>query len=626
MKDRKLTYGMLLFAGIIVMLTVLWVFMVQIENSDRGESEEQFLIGVSQPNLTEPRQIVMYNEIKKESEKHPNLRVIFTDAAQNSQKQIHDVDKLLEFGIDLLIISLNDSDALTPVVAKAYQEIPVVVLGRGVTGYDYTLFIGPDNHSIGRKSGQLALEILEDHGGAIMEIRGPMMSPSVNDTSQGFREIVDKEDSVHIVKTITADWQRDKAEDEVLAVLPEHPDIQLIFAHSDAMALGAYRAAKQLGREDDIHILGIDGLSNEDGGLALVQGGEMDGTFSFPTGGKESVQYALDILEGVKGIPKKIILRSHQITADNVEQVVADSQQSTPKAPQEEIVLGFAQVGTESEWRMANTESIISAAEEAGIKLLRENAEGSQKKQIEIIRHFIRQKVDVIAFSPKVETGWEAVLQEAKLAGIPVITSDRKVRADDSLWTAFIGSDFEEEGRRAARWMVENTKDIDGPVNIVEIQGTKASAPAIGRGEGFRQVLKENPRYNIISSPIGDFTFESGKALMGKALQSYGRHIDIVYAHNDDMALGAIEAIEAYGLRPGKDIKLISVDATEEGLKAINAGKLNVAVECNPLLGPPLMKVIEDLMDGKEIPMNIITEEGMFTAENAKQELSSRTY
>lgn len=626
MKDRKLIYGMVLFTGIIVMLTVLWVCMVQIEDSDRGESEELFLIGVSQPNLTEPRQIEMYNEIKEEIEKHPNVRVIFTDAAQNSQKQIDDVGKLMEFGIDLLIISLNDSDALTPVVAKAYQEIPVIVLGRGVTGYDYTLFIGPENHSIGRKSGQLALEILGDRGGEILEIRGPTMSPSVSDTSLGFREIVNKEDSVRIVKTITADWQRDKAEDEVLAALPEHPDIQLIFAHSDAMALGAYRAAKRLGREDDIHILGIDGLSNEDGGLALVQRGEIDGTFSFPTGGKEAVQYALEILEGVKGIPKKIILRSHQITADNVEQVVAGSQESSPKGPQEEIVLGFVQVGTESEWRMANTESIISAAEEAGIKLLHENAEGSQKKQIEIIRHFIRQKVDVIAFSPKVETGWEAVLQEAKSAAIPVITSDRKVRADDSLWTAFIGSDFEEEGRRAARWIVENTKDVDGPVNIVEIQGTKGSAPAIGRGEGFRQVLKGNPRYNIISSPLGDFTFESGKALMGKVLQVYGRHIGIVYAHNDDMALGAIEAIEAYGLRPGKDIKLISVDATEKGLKAINAGKLNAAVECNPLLGPPLMKVIKDLMDGKEIPINIITEEGMFTAENAKQELSTRTY
>jgi len=297
----------------------------------------------------------------------------------------------------------------------------------------------------------------------------------------------------------------------------------------------------------------------------------------------------------------------------------------TPPAGKK-IVLGFAQVGAESGWRTANTESIKEAAAAAGIELKFSDAQQKQENQIKAIRSFIQQKVDVIAFSPVVESGWETVLQEAKEAGIPVILTDRAIDSEDeSLYVSFIGSDFVEEGRRAGRWLLEQFKDATEPVNIVELQGTTGSAPAIDRKAGFEEVIKENPNLKIIASQTGDFTRAKGKEVMQSFLQAH-KDIDVLYAHNDDMGLGAIQAIEAGGLVPGKDIIIITVDAVRDGMQAAADGKINFIVECNPLLGPQLMDAVKAVVEGKEVPKRIVTEEGTFTSEEAKAALPDRKY
>ena len=290
------------------------------------------------------------------------------------------------------------------------------------------------------------------------------------------------------------------------------------------------------------------------------------------------------------------------------------------------IVLGFAQVGAESGWRTANTESIKEAAAAAGIELKFSDAQQKQENQIKAIRSFIQQKVDVIAFSPVVESGWDTVLQEAKEAGIPVILTDRAIDSDDdSLYVSFIGSDFVEEGRRAGRWLLEQFKDATEPVNIVELQGTTGSAPAIDRKAGFEEIIKENPNLRIITSQTGDFTRAKGKEVMQSFLQAH-KDIDVLYAHNDDMGLGAIQAIEAAGLVPGKDIIIITVDAVRDGMQAAAEGKINFIVECNPLLGPQLMEAVKAVVEGQEVPKRIVTEEGTFTSEEAKAALPNRKY
>jgi len=293
------------------------------------------------------------------------------------------------------------------------------------------------------------------------------------------------------------------------------------------------------------------------------------------------------------------------------------------------IVLGFSQIGAESEWRTANSESIKSAAKEAGIDLKFADAQQKQENQLKAIRSFIAQKVDVIAFSPVVESGFETVLQEAKDAKIPVILTDRAVDVKDtSLYVTFMGSDFTEEGRRAGKWLLDyGTKQgWKGDVNIVELQGTVGSAPAIDRKKGFAEVIKDAKNYKIIRSQTGDFTRAKGKEVMEAFLKADGKKIKVLFAHNDDMAIGAIQAIEEFGLKPGKDIIIVSIDGVKGAFEAMIAGKLNVSVECSPLLGPQLMQAAKDLMDGKTLPKRIITKEGVFPAEVAAKEFPNRKY
>ncbi|MET7751952.1 ABC transporter substrate-binding protein [Micromonospora sp. NPDC005367] len=304
----------------------------------------------------------------------------------------------------------------------------------------------------------------------------------------------------------------------------------------------------------------------------------------------------------------------------------SDTGEATGTGGDDKLVLGFSQVGAESGWRTANTTSVQEAAAEAGIELKFDDAQQKQENQIKAIRNFIQQKVDVIAFSPVVESGWDTVLKEAKDAGIPVILTDRAVdSADKSLYKTFLGSDFVKEGRLAGEWLIEETKSATGPVNIVELQGTTGSAPANDRKKGFGEAIAANPNLKIIASQSGDFTRAGGKAVMEQFLKANPK-IDVLFSHNDDMGLGALEAITAAGKVPGKDIKIITVDAVKDGMQALADGKFNFIAECSPLLGPQLMDLAKKVHAGEEVPPRIETEETTFTQQTAKEALPTRKY
>jgi ABC-type sugar transport system substrate-binding protein len=291
----------------------------------------------------------------------------------------------------------------------------------------------------------------------------------------------------------------------------------------------------------------------------------------------------------------------------------------------EKIILGFAQVGAESGWRTANTKSIQESAKSAGIDLKFSDAQQKQENQIKAIRSYIQQKVDVIAFSPVVESGWDTVLKEAKDAKIPVVLTDRAVdSADDSLYVSFLGSDFIEEGKKAGDWVMKEYAS-ESSVKIAQLEGTTGSAPAIDRAEGFADVIKADPKFKIVASQTGDFTRAGGKQVTEALLKS-NPDINLIYAHNDDMGLGAIEAIEAAGKVPGKDIKIVTVDAVKDGMTALSEGKINFIVECSPLLGPQLMDVVKKIKAGETVEKRILTEETTFTPEQAKEKLASRQY
>jgi len=293
--------------------------------------------------------------------------------------------------------------------------------------------------------------------------------------------------------------------------------------------------------------------------------------------------------------------------------------------PNKKLVVGFSQVGAESGWRTANTDSIKSEAAKRGIDLRFSDAQQKEENQIKAIRSFIAEGVDVIAFSPVVETGFEPVLQEAKKAGIPVVLSDRAVKVSDpSLYACFLGSDFIEEGRRAGNAAVKLT---DGKANIAELVGTVGSAPAIDRKKGFEEILKSHPDMKIVMSQSGDFTRAKGKEVMEAFLKApNAKDINLLFAHNDDMALGAIQAMEEAGIKPGVDIKIVSIDGVRGAFEAMKDGKLNVTVECNPLLGPQLFDLIEAVAAGKEVPKRVVTQEGVYEQSQAAAELPKRQY
>jgi simple sugar transport system substrate-binding protein len=310
--------------------------------------------------------------------------------------------------------------------------------------------------------------------------------------------------------------------------------------------------------------------------------------------------------------------------------VLAGCQDTAPVASSPPaVVVGFSQLGSESGWRIGNTASMEQAAKRWGFGLMLDNANQRQEKQIAAIRSFISYQVDVIVFSPIVETGWDNVLREARQAGIPVILMDRMLHVDDeSLYTAYIGADFLAEGRRAGKYLLKKADALGAEhMNIVEITGTEDSTPMRDRQAGFRWAIEGDDRFTIVESVTGDFLRSKGEECMRYLLDKYGPEgIDVVYSHNDEMTLGALKVLEAEGIDPGKDIILISVDAQQEAIDALKAGRINCIVECTPDLGNSVMEMVDALTKGKQIPKRNHPVERAFTEFDNLSEVRPRGY
>ena len=287
-----------------------------------------------------------------------------------------------------------------------------------------------------------------------------------------------------------------------------------------------------------------------------------------------------------------------------------------PTAAPEKVVVGFSQLGAESSWRIANTQSMVSAAENYGFALMMENANQKQDLQIRSIRSFIASRVDVIVFSPIVETGWDNVLREARDAGIPVILMDRMIEtADDGLYTAYVGADFYAEGRRAGEYLIRKADALGAErMNIVEISGTIDSTPMRDRQRGFMDVIGADSRFAVIDSISGDFLRSKGEECMSLLLERWGAEgIDVVYSHNDSMTLGALDVLDRAGLRPGQDMLMISVDGEAEAVRELKNGRINCIVQCTPALGGSVMSLVQGLVNRRSVPKVSHPVESAFT-------------
>lgn len=297
------------------------------------------------------------------------------------------------------------------------------------------------------------------------------------------------------------------------------------------------------------------------------------------------------------------------------------------KESNKEITIGFSQVGAESDWRVANTKSMKDAlSSKNGFKLSFADAQQKQENQTKAVREFISQGVDVIAIAPVTETGWETVLKEAKDAEIPVITVDRQIKtSDDSLITAWVGSDFNKEGKEAAKWLIKEKGNEKGDVNIAVLQGTIGSSAEIGRTKGFKEGIKDQKNFKIVASQTGEFTQAKGQEVMESFLKQY-KDIDVVVAQNDNMAFGAIDALKAAGKTPGKDVTIISFDAVKAALKEVQNGQINAEFECNPLHGPRVAELAKKIMNGEDVPKITYVDEQIFTKDNVDKFINEREY
>ena len=292
-----------------------------------------------------------------------------------------------------------------------------------------------------------------------------------------------------------------------------------------------------------------------------------------------------------------------------------DSATKADRGASHDLILGFSQIGAENAWRNCNTRSVREAAQAAGIQLLFENAEQKQENQIKAIRSFIAYRVDVIAFVPIVADGWDNVLREAQSAGIPVLVTDRKINTEDpSLYAGFIGTDSEQEGREAGRFMLKKFSGANrkGPFRIAEIAGTVGASVADGRAKGFREILAGNPNFKIVYSESGDFLRSKGYEVALDMLDKVPR-VDAVFSHNDSMTLGLLEAFRERGIKPGKDVVIVTIDAEQAAIDALKAGEVNFVIECNPKTGPAIMELAKHLAAGEKIPRLLHVEERVFS-------------
>lgn len=296
------------------------------------------------------------------------------------------------------------------------------------------------------------------------------------------------------------------------------------------------------------------------------------------------------------------------------------------------IKVGFSQVGAESDWRTANTASMKETfTKDNGFELIFDDAQQKQENQIKAVRNFIQQDVDYIVIAPTTETGWETVLKEAKDAGIPVIIVDRMINVEDeSLYTAWVGSDFRAEGDKAVKWLEDFYKDKgDETINIVDLQGTMGASAQIGRTEGLEAGISANSNWKLVAQQTGDFTQAKGQEVMESILKQ-NDDIDVVYAENDNMAFGAIDAIKADGKSVGTkdgEILVVSFDSTRAGLESTLKGEITLNVECNPLHGPRVKAIIDQLEKGETPEKKAYVDELVFDALTITQEvIDARAY
>lgn len=555
--------------AILICFVVVSLFVLKLVNKN-NETDIEFVIGVSHPNLTDEWQIVANEEMKKAAAEHENVRLIFTNAGSSSFKQIRDIEKLISYGVDLLIVTVNDANVLGPKLNQVNKEIPVIVLGKDVGFYDYTLFIGPDYYSIGE---QAAKQIKADFGEKtiqVVTINGPIEELSVIQMQKGFIEEVNKYPNVIIKESIYNNWSRTETENSVRELLEKTADFDVVFAQSNSMAIGANKALEE--RALDIPCIGVSEFLSQKY-LTYLDIGVLDTIFFAPVGGGEAIENAMKILAGGEAVPKKIIMKSHPINQSNAEkykQYVMEGGQAEKQQDFSEgqlnsdlpsIKVGYIQTGLWQDDKIFDIQEKLSKELDLEIiynELSKELSDFNQdEKQKELFDDYLSQGVDIILFSPINNMGWDSLIDKAEKKGVDVVLlgSDLDLQNDNLI---YIGPDYQEQGELSAKYLLENIYDGINRINVIEITDQSDHLSTINRSMGFRQILNGYSRITILKSFDADGNNLTVQYKIVEEMKKYPGDIQVIYSHNEEYMEGIINSLNEMKLSADKDVVIIT--------------------------------------------------------------------
>lgn len=609
MEKNIIYFTLVSLFAILVLITILIFFN---GNENKKEYEVNYLIGIAHADLSETWQISLDQEIKDEIKQYNDVQIITTNANGSTYKQMKDIETLIAYGIDILIITPNDSTIIKREIKKANDMIPVIVLNTDLSGNDYTMFIGPDYYAIGEKAGKRAIEILQDRKGNIVEIKGTFDVQAVNNLDHGFWDIANSADNILLYTKYSADWKKDEAKRWFKDYVKSR-QIDLVFAHNDAMAIGAYEGAMEVDEEiaGKIEYIGLGAISESNIGVQAVKEGKLNTTYVWSLGGKEAIQYAVEILKGKNSIPKKLILRNQEITKENVDKYLGDNKQNESNE-YKNIQFGFIQSSSYNQWKREEIQSVINAAIEKDMNIILKEInsnqviEKQQEEQINYIYELIDKKVDIIVLSPVVQDGWKESLEKARENNIPVVIVDNLILSDDELWSFYLGYDSVNEGFMAAKWIVNNLYNAEVDIKIAEIMENSKSYSSKKRTEGFQEIIAGYSRIEIVEKFDAKNLEKDIKNGIKEIMENRGDEINVIFAHDEFLALEATEILKDYGKKPGKDIHIVCIGGTEELHNSLAKGEISCIVESSPDLGPLLIRYIIDLMDNKNLPQYIM--------------------
>ncbi len=593
-------------------------------------AKDKYVIGMSQANRAEPWREAMDSQIAAAAAAYPEFEVVFQDAAQDNANQVSDVENLLTQGIDLLIISPNEAAPLNEVVKEAWEScVPVIVLDRNLVDPNYSMFIGADNVAIGQAAGRYAADWCAANGRAecqIAEIRGLEGAPPAKDRGDGFRlGLVDGGLSAdNIVFSQNADWLRERAVPAAAAAFQAHPDVDVLYGHNDPMAEGAYIAAQSAGIDPaQVLFIGIDALPTPDGGIMSVLEGRLGVTFVYPTGGKQAIEWAHQILVGGINPPLWLVLPFDTVSPENAQAVcnafncpAAETATAAPTAAEgwtmytpdmvsgtvregfefpangsalpdgcpppaakDKYVIGMSQANRAEPWREAMDSQIAAAAAAyPEFEVVFQDAAQDNANQVSDVENLLTQGIDLLIISPNEAAPLNEVVKEAWESCVPVIVLDRNLV--DPNYSMFIGADNvaigQAAGRYAADWCAANGR---AECQIAEIRGLEGAPPAKDRGDGFRLGLVDGglSADNIVFSQNADWLRERAVPAAAAAFQAHP-DVDVLYGHNDPMAEGAYIAAQSAGIDPAQ-VLFIGIDALptpDGGIMSVLEGRLGV--------------------------------------------------